>query len=371
MDICLELFLQDFIPRNTTIENDHYSSEKVDFLILDLDLDEEAEILILFKQQGEEYLGVLKHRGSFWRLFDIFPLEDDEAMLGDFLNPIVNDRLTLDHLGQSYRVEDLFQQDCYRVVCLEGKRSCCLKIIRSSLRSEQDLEVVDFKRADIFGNGREDEVYLLGTRVFGSTSPQVNNLTLRVVDSCKGEETEMKMPIESAYGPRLIIEDFTGDLKKDIMVMSYTDPGGYVYADIYTIENDELKHIFSTSLYNEEYTGLVEYKDQYRIEVSTDIPGKLYVLDISHVPPEILDMFYDQQGKLKEPTEGTLMGAVSVNVVDYDRDGVYDMAVVQRLSGADQQDNLGLVETFLRWNIGAGAFVPYAQYVSIYGQIKQ
>lgn len=371
MDTNLTRYLKDFISLDTKVEIDHYTTEKAAFLIVDMDMDGEAELLILFKQQGEEYLGMIKRKGSFWRLKEVSLNEEDETMLGDMLEPIVNDGITLDQVGQAYRLKDLYEEEDQYFICLEGKRSYHCKTQRSFAQESVDLEVIDFKTGDILGNGVEDQVYLLGTRVFGETNPEVKNLTLRVVAYNTKEEIELTLPIETGYGPSLIVEDFTGDLKKDIMVMSYTSPGSYVYTDIYSIIEDEIKQIFSSNTFNETYTGEVAYQDDYRVAVSTDQPGKIYGLDLSQKQPQDLDLLYDENKKLKAPTQGTLLGAVAVNVVDYNRDGIYDLDVIQRILGADHIENLGLVETFLKWSIPLETFIPYMQYVSIYGAIKQ
>lgn len=370
MESYLEDFLKGFIPRGTKVEIDHYTEDKVDFLIIDMDLDQEPELLIAFKQQGEEYLGVLKHKGSFWRLKEILLMEEDETLLGELLEPVVNDSITTDHVGEPYKLYQLFGEGVKTFICLEGKRSYFCRTNPALIREDEALEVIDFKQADVYGDGTKADIYLLGTRVFGEINPEIQNLTLRVVSYHTKEELETRLKADGGYGPKLIIEDFTADLAKDIMVMSYTNPGGYVFTEIYQVAEDELREIFSTETFNESYTGLVEYKDNYRVEISTDQPGKIYSIDLSMMPPWELDKLYDEEKKLREPTEGTLIGTIAVNVVDYDRDDVYDLAVVQRILGADSQQILGLVETFMKWNIGYKGFVPYMQYVSLYGMQK-
>lgn len=370
MENYLQEFLKGFIPRGTTIEVDHYTEEKVDFLIVDMDLDGEAELLIVFKQQGEEYLGMLKRKGSFWRLREILLADEDETMLNEMLAPIVNDKITTNDIGKAYKLCQLVGEGPKHFICLEGKRSSFCRTNPGLIRKEDLLEVIDFKQADVFGDGTKADVYLLGTRAFGEVNPKVEHLTLRVVSCHNNEELEIGLVADSGYGPKLIIEDFTGDLAKDIMITSYTNPGSYIFTEIYRIYEDELEQIFSTEKFNEEYTGSVIYKDNYRIEVSTDQPGKIYSIDLGIMPASDLEKLYDENQRLREPTEGTLVGVVAVNVIDYDHNNVYDIAVVQRILGADQEQNLGLVETFMKWNIGFQGFSPYMQYLSLYGMPK-
>ncbi|MGL4737398.1 MAG: hypothetical protein ACRCW2_08105 [Cellulosilyticaceae bacterium] len=370
MENYLEDVLKRFIPRGTKVEVDHYTEDKVDFLIVDMDLDDEAEIMIVFKQQGEEYLGMLKRKGGFWRLREVLAVDEDETMLSEMLEPIVDDGITTSHVGETYKLYQLFGEGPKNFICLEGKRSYFCRTNPALIRANEALEVIDFKQADVFGDGTKADIYLLGSRVFGEINPQIQNLTLRVVSCHSKEELEVGLTANSGYSPRLIVEDFTGDLAKDIMVTSYTNPGGYIFTEIYHIQEDELEQIFSTETFNEVYTGLVEYKDNYRVEVSTEQPGKVYSLDLTMMPSWDLEKLYDENQKLRQRTEGTLIGTISVNVVDYDHNGIYDLAVVQRILGEDNLQNLGLVETFMKWNIGFGGFVPYMQYVSLQGMPK-
>ncbi|MEG0711856.1 MAG: VCBS repeat-containing protein, partial [Niameybacter sp.] len=75
----------------------------------------------------------------------------------------------------------------------------------------------------------------------------------------------------------------------------------------------------------------------------------------------------DENGNLRRATEGTLLGLTSLNPIDYDVNGEFNLASVQRVIGISNLDTLGLVETYLAWRNATNRFEPFMQYLSVLG----
>lgn len=230
-----------------------------------------------------------------------------------------------------------------------------------------DKEVINFTQADVTGDGMQDSIYLVGDRQTGNSTDRIRNMGLRVQTG--GKTLSVDFPYGDGYSPILFVGDLTANGIPDVLVNIFASgSGGFITSYIYTFENEQPRLLFDSKIFNENYTGKVIYEDNYKVRVITNRPRWQYTIDISDRDRAYLATLYDINGKLRQPTEGALLGLSSLNPIDYDVNGEFNVSAIQRVIGIGNMDTLGLVETYLRWRGATNRFEPFMQYLSVLGR---
>ncbi|MBP3911551.1 MAG: hypothetical protein J6D39_08535 [Niameybacter sp.] len=235
------------------------------------------------------------------------------------------------------------------------------------LNIASDKEVINFAQADVTGDGIPDNIYLVGNRPRPEMPGYFEDVGLRVVSD--GRVYEIDFPYGNGYGPVLFVGDLTHDGIADILVNIFASGGGgFLTSYAYTFVNDQPSLLVDSKTFNDLQRGTVIYQDNYRVRIETLRPPRVYTIDISDRGPEYLNQIYNPDGTLIRPTEGTLLGLITLHTVDFDVNGEYNLSAVQRAIGLSNLDTLGLLETYFAWRPAISRFQPFAQYFSILGQ---
>lgn len=226
--------------------------------------------------------------------------------------------------------------------------------------------IFDFKRGDVTGDRVLDDVYLLGDKPFGEESPAVGNITLVILNGESKKYTKIHLKSDIGYNPTVFLGDFTGDGVEDILVsIDSGGSGAITFNYVYSYINNRFRMIFDYERLNNEYKYEVRYLDNYRAAALSLTLNKRYIIDLEYKGKEYLSEIYNTDGTLKAPLEGFVSPVSGFYPIDYERDGIYELVAFQRVSGRYAADGLGYVQTSIKWN--GKAFVPFIQYVSIYG----
>ena len=235
------------------------------------------------------------------------------------------------------------------------------------LNIASDKEVINFAQADVTGDGVPDNIYLVGNRPRPEMPFYVEDVGLRVVSD--GRVYEIDFPYGNGYGPVLFVGDLTHDGISDILVNIFASgDGGFLTSYAYSFANEQPTLLADSKTFNDLQRGTVIYQDNYRVRIETLRPPRVYTIDISDRGPDYLNEIYNSDGTLIRPTEGTLLGLITLHPVDFDVNGEYNLSTVQRAIGLSNLDTLGLLETYFAWRPAISRFQPFAQYFSILGQ---
>ena len=225
--------------------------------------------------------------------------------------------------------------------------------------------IVSFGRADVTGDRIPDNVYLTGIKT--PDSPFTQNITLVVQDGMTGRFTSTPLKENAGYDPTLFLGDFTGDGVADILISIATGgSGGIMYHYIYSYLNNRVRLLFDFELYNAQFNYVVTYKDNYLVEVISQLNHVKYLIDISYKGSEYLNEIYDENGKLKQPIIGFVNPLSGLYPVDFNYDGVFELLAYQKIAGRYNADALGYILNTLKWN--NDRFVLDNQNVAIWGQ---
>jgi hypothetical protein len=225
--------------------------------------------------------------------------------------------------------------------------------------------IVDAKRGDVDGDGIIDNVLLSANKTMDS--PYWKNITLTVQNGKTNQVQQIPFKNNQGYNPTLFLGDFTGNKVEDILVVMDTGgSGGAIYAYIFSDMKGQIRQIFDSDAFYEEYKYSVNYQDQYKATVISHKQKEKYILDLSYKGKEYLTEIYNNNGVLKEPIEGWVNPLSGLYPVDFNRDGTYELDAYQRIAGRYNADSLGFVQNILKWN--GQAFGLDRQNVSIFGE---
>ncbi|CDF59279.1 Conserved protein [Thermobrachium celere] len=232
---------------------------------------------------------------------------------------------------------------------------------------DEDLraKVVDFKQGDVNGDGVKDNVFLIADRLPGE-GILYRNITLLIQDGRTLKFTRVPLENNAGYNPTLFLGRFSeGKVNQILIVIDTGGSGGTIYSYVYSFLNNEVKKLFDSDKYIEEYKYGVTYRDNFKVDVLNKTLLYKFRLDIEYKGREYLSEIYDKNGKLKEPIEGFVRPLGGLYPIDFDRDGIYELYAVQGISGRYGADGLGYVETVLKWD--GKRFKLVRQNVAIFG----
>lgn len=224
--------------------------------------------------------------------------------------------------------------------------------------------IVTSKRGDIDGDGIFDYVLLTANKT--PDSPFWKNITLVIQNGRTKYYHQFSIKNNAGYNPTLFLGDFTGNKVDDILVVIDTGgSGGAIYTYVFSYISGQIKQIFNSDTFNEEYKYSVSYLEHYKASVVSNKLKEKYILDLTYKGKEYLTEIYDKNGDLKEPIEGWVNPLSGLYPVDFDRKGTYELEAYQRIAGRFNADSLGFVQTVLKWK--GQVFGPERQNVIIFG----
>lgn len=230
--------------------------------------------------------------------------------------------------------------------------------------------IMDCADGDVNGDRIPDSVCTVGNRPDDLQSPFVENIAILIQDGKTHKYTRIPLKENMGYNPTVFLADFNRDNIDDIFVsIDSGGSGGFSYDYVYSFVDNIPRLLFDSEEASQELKYQVHFRDYYKVEVICDTLKKRYILDISDKGEEYLSEIYNPDGTLKTQIDTPFLGEVipqgNVYPVDYQRDRMYDLNLIQRIIGKYNADTLGTVQTIFEWN--GAEFAPTTQQVAIFG----
>ncbi len=228
--------------------------------------------------------------------------------------------------------------------------------------------ISDTKTSDVNGDGIKDIIYLEGTKPLGPDSLVVDNIRVVIQDGKTGKGYDIPLKVDKGYTPKLFLGSFTNDRINEILISiesGNTGEEGYYY--IYSFVNNNPLKLFDFEQFNSKYKYDVTYKDNYIIEVKSNVFDKTFFIDVKNKNQSYLNQLYDQDGTLKSQFKGYVSPLVNLHPVSSESEYGYDLYATQRVVGYYNADTLGMIITPLRWDGKEFAVVNNNPYLILFG----
>jgi hypothetical protein len=221
----------------------------------------------------------------------------------------------------------------------------------------KDTYIIAQEIDDVTGDKIKDKVTLIGSKPGGREEIYIKGIGVAVQDGKTKKYTLISIgPINSGYSPKLFLGDFDRDKVADIFVsVGNGGSGGTSSYSLLSLKDGKGKPLFDQEKFSLGLEFDVNFKHSFKVEVRDKASNKTCVVDVSANKQTYLDMgVYDASGKLLKPATGRANNYSSLEPVDEDKDGVYELKGKQRFSGVANADTIGYADSI--WKSDGGEF---------------
>lgn len=229
------------------------------------------------------------------------------------------------------------------------------RFIVPGVAQEDNVYVIDASKADVTGDGVEDQVILVGAKLESPQDIYSENIAIIVKEG--KTEKYLKNTYDKFNGyvgeKSLFIGDFTGDQVSDVMVTAGTGgTGGYMNHLIVTFKDNQSKIVFD----EEDNLGIKidgEYIDGFKAAINVKELHRDFLLDLSVNKDDYIKLgIYDENGKILNETKPYMGPFINLKPSFIDSDGVHMLKGTQRIVGAWNADSLSFVESTWKYEEG-------------------
>lgn len=215
----------------------------------------------------------------------------------------------------------------------------------------QSTYILDFKQGDVNADGIADSVYLVGHKT-GPDEIYADNIFVIIKDGRTNSTSRIPLANAGGYNAQLFLGHFTSKQKDDMLVSIDTGGSGrYIAAYLYTIQQNRPILLLDSDSFERNSMYTATFENNFKVAVTNEYGNKTFIIDVSSKRKMYIDAgIYNEFGKLLKPTVGGVLalGALFPLVNDYN--GLYQLLAYQRIIGIYNADNLGAVQTYLKWN---------------------
>lgn len=215
--------------------------------------------------------------------------------------------------------------------------------------------ILDLKSADVTGDNVADDILLVGrqkTRGGG----YADHISVIVRDGMtKSRKTPEIGSTVSGYEGRIFIGDFNGDKISDVMLTVATGGSGGIVSNIIATFNKADPEVIFDAENNKgaRFTG--RFADGFKAELESLDTERTLEYDLaSRKDNYVAIKLYDEDGRLLQQRKPTADAFSSLQPVDLDHDGTYELKGVQRISAAYHADGIG--NAYSTWKYETGTW---------------
>ncbi|MBS4957961.1 MAG: hypothetical protein KHZ99_13065 [Clostridium sp.] len=205
--------------------------------------------------------------------------------------------------------------------------------------------IIDIKRGDIYGKGKEETVILKGEYLHENNN-YVERATIVIKDENSNiEEYPLKL---KGYNIKIFLGKFSSDNSDDIYIYGETDNlGGYPISLIYKYDNGKIVEIFNSQDFSENHKCTSRYLDGYKIEILCESYERKYILDITNVDKNYLKQIYGRDGNVKVNENPNVSCINRVDLI-YDLENeLINLLVYQKILGINMSNVLGEIDSLI------------------------
>lgn len=241
------------------------------------------------------------------------------------------------------------------------------------LKIKANTFILDCKSEDINNDSIIDNILLIGYKKEGVLSHTSEEVKVVIQDGKGGKFNMYSIgQIDNGLGGRIFIGDFNGDRLPDILSILHTGNSGEVSVySLISIDKNKSKPLFNQESFSKGLNFDVTFVDEFKVSIFSKELSKFFMLDVKKKKYSYVDCgIYHENGDLKESTKGQCSSFEELTPVDIDKDGIYELKGMQRISGFSKNDTLGFVKSVWKFNkdeleLETIEIIPYSRTGSI------
>lgn len=231
--------------------------------------------------------------------------------------------------------------------------------------------ILERQTGDVTGDGKADGVFLIGRKP-DSTSKFADDLSIVIQDGASQNTITIKLPNVGGYDSKIFVGDFSGDKVSDVFVKIPTGgSGGIIAHRIVTFIGGP--QIFFGA---EENKGVViagRFMEGFRAELAETVTKRKVTVDLANKRDRYVKAnVYDANGAILREQSIQASSLGSLEPIDIDGDGTYELRGQQRVPGIANADTVANVYSTWKYQDGnwTAKQIEVSSLLLGYGEIK-
>lgn len=208
------------------------------------------------------------------------------------------------------------------------------------LKLKQDTYIMDYKCDDVNGDHIKDNIILVGHHNEELGFGEKEDIKLIIQDGNTKKYYKLS-PGKYARGSngRLFLGDFNGDRVLDIMLSFCGRSTGYDWYSLISFNRNKVNYLFKQEEFNMGLSFDISFADDFKANIFNKELNKFFAVSISNKKDTYGNLgIYNDEGKLLKSQEGVSTIVSELRPVDIDKDGIYEIVMVQELAGICEAD---------------------------------
>ncbi|MDD4722326.1 MAG: hypothetical protein PHR07_06240 [Acidaminococcaceae bacterium] len=234
------------------------------------------------------------------------------------------------------------------------KNNAVVKKINPIVLEVQRGEIIDQVAGDVDGDGKDEEVLLMGSKIIANSN-FMGNIYVIVKDIKDGKiKSYIRPKTCGGYNSFLTLNDVTGNGLANVIITAPTGgSGGTVDLRVLDFTNGVAKEIFTI----ENNSGIAfvgQYLRNYKAKLMFPVINKTIVVDLANKQELYRNLnVYNENGDVKKSgAEPYMQGFCSALAFDADNDGVAELLTTQKIVGPTPLETIGQVRTVWKYMAG-------------------
>jgi hypothetical protein len=205
----------------------------------------------------------------------------------------------------------------------------------SSLKLKGINYIMDYKSDDVNGDYIKDNIVVIGRYSEELGPVQFEDIKLIIQDG-KTKKYYKASPGRFTRGRngRIFLGDFNGDNILDILLTFNGRSTGYDWYSLISFNKNKAVHLFKQEDFNMGLSFDLNFTDGFNANVYSKELNKFYDVDVSNKKGTYGNLgIYSDRGELLKAQKGISNIVSEIRPVDIDKDGVYEIVMIQDLSG--------------------------------------
>lgn len=212
--------------------------------------------------------------------------------------------------------------------------------------------IIDYKYDDVTGDNIRDNIILVGEKDENVSADSWDNIKLIIRDGKNKKYHKLSSGKFTSGGRgRIFLGDFNGDKTLD-MLMNFCgkDSGSDSWYSLIAFSNCKTKYLLEHENSSFGLSFSIDFVDDYKISIFNKELNKFFSINAESKKDTYTSLgIYDNKGEIIKRQEGLYTGITELRPADIDKDGVYELVGIQRLSGICEADIVGYAKSLWRY----------------------
>lgn len=220
------------------------------------------------------------------------------------------------------------------------------------LKLKKKYIILDYKFQDVNGDNIKDDIILIAYKYYEHDTSFIKDIKVIVQDGkTKKYYSISPSKLDRGYNAKLFLGDFEGDMIDDILVSIRTEGRGGSHYSLFSLKNYKCKYLIDEEEFSKGLSYNVNYINDFKVRITNKTLSNLYILDVSNKKYTYINLgIYTNNGEVLKENKGSYDSISSLEPVDIDKNGIFQLKSIQTIWGITNVDTLGFGKVVWKYN---------------------